>query len=68
MQRFTMWQFQLPPPVSPFLIRINDLPVLLHIDHCPTFRLCFVEALVEAAYAGLAIVGPFVLGIGVVDI
>jgi len=49
-------------------MRINDHPVSLHVDNCPAFRLCFVEAFVEAAKAGFSVVGPFALGIGVVDV
>ena len=49
-------------------MRVNDLPVLLHVDNRPAFRLCFVEAFVEAANAGLSVVGPFALGIRMVDV
>jgi len=47
---------------------VNDLPVLLHVDNRPAFRLCFVEAFVEVAKAGFSVVGPFALSIGVVDV
>ena len=47
---------------------VNDLPVLLHVDNRPVFRLCFVEAFVQATNAGFSVVGPFALAIGVVDV
>jgi hypothetical protein len=33
----------------------------------PTFRICFIECLVETAHIGVAIVGPFALRIGVMQ-
>ena len=48
--------------------RVDDLPIRFHIDNRPAFRLCFVETFVESADTGLAIIGPFALGIGMVNI
>ena len=31
----------------------DDLPILLHVDNRPAFRLCYVEALVEAGLSRL---------------
>ncbi len=52
---------------SGLLQPVDDLPVLFHIYHCPTFRPCLGEALVQAADAGLSIVSPFALSIRVMD-
>jgi len=53
---------------SVLVMRVNDLPVLLHVDNRPAFRLCFVESFVETSKAGFSVIGPFALGIGVVDV
>jgi hypothetical protein len=46
--------------------RENGRPIVLHARDRPTFRLRFVETLVELADLGLAVVGPIALGVGVV--
>jgi hypothetical protein len=50
------------------LERKHLLPILLHVHHSPTAGLGFIETLVQAADAGLAVVGPCALGVGMVDI
>ena len=42
------------------------LPVVLHVDHGPALSLGGVERLVQPAHGGIAVVGPFPFGIGVV--
>src|SRR5258705_2188379 len=46
----------------------DDRPVTLHVCQRPAPRFRLVKPLVEAADAGLAIVGPFALGVGVVHV
>jgi hypothetical protein len=42
--------------------RKYTLPVFLHVDNGPAFRLGGVERLVEFADRGFAVVGPFPFG------
>ena len=46
----------------------KSLSSLFHVNNSPAFRLRFIEALVQFANTGFAIVGPFTLVVGVVDI
>ena len=46
---------------------IDRLPVVFHARDGPASGFCFVEAFVELADVGLAVIGPFALGIGVMD-
>jgi hypothetical protein len=46
---------------------MDDLPVPLHIDHCPATGAGFVQCLVEASDMSLAVVRRFALAIGVMD-
>src|SRR6185436_21101112 len=46
--------------------RKYPVPVVLHVDNGPAHRLGGVERLVEAANGGMAVIGPFPLGVGVV--
>src|SRR6188768_3590250 len=57
------------------LLRVNELlrcidflPIILHVDDGPAPGLGFVEALVELADVRIPVVGPFALGIRVMDI
>src|SRR5437016_2681222 len=60
------WSVPDVAPFSLFLEWVNDLPIVLHVYNGPAFRRGLVERLVEMADGGLAVVGPFTLGIGVV--
>jgi hypothetical protein len=46
---------------------IDRLPVVFHARNGPASGFCFVEALVELADVGLAVIGSFALGSGVMD-
>src|SRR6478735_3605501 len=46
---------------------VDRLPVVLHIDDQPAPRRSFVQGLVELSDMGLAIIGIFPLGVGVVN-
>jgi len=50
------------------LIPEDDLPVVFHVDHCPAFRLSLIEARVQLADMGLAVIGPFAFAVSMVDI
>src|SRR5262245_57052898 len=54
-------------PSTPGSLRKDCFPVLLHAHNGPTSCFGFIERLVEAADGGLAVVGPFTLGVGVMD-
>ena len=50
------------------LLESEDLlPVALHVDNSPAFRLRFVPRLVERTDLRFAVVRPFALGVGVMD-
>ena len=45
----------------------NGLPVALHIDDNPAFRVGFVESFVELPDVSFAVVGELALGVSMVD-
>ena len=53
---------------SLMLERVDAFPVIFHIDDRPAFNLGFVESLVETSDLRFAVIGPFALGVGVVNI
>ena len=48
--------------VSLFFRRVDDFPVMLHVDNCPAFYVGFIKRLL-----GTFVIGKFALGISVVD-
>jgi len=48
-------------------MHVDDLPVVLHVDNGPAFRLRFVERLVEPTDGGRTVVGPLALRVGLAD-
>ena len=54
-------------PLIGFSGRKNRFPIVLHAHDRPAFRFRFVPCLVELADVRLAVVGPFALGVGVMN-
>src|SRR5438477_12807741 len=53
-------------PEAPLLLeRIDDLPLLFHVDDGPAAFGRLIEALDESTDERVAVIGPFALGIGV---
>ena len=53
---------------SPLHRRVDHLPVSLHVYNGPAFRCCFVEPFLQAADAGIAVISPFSVAIGMVNV
>src|SRR5262245_61817342 len=70
--RISACLFMLPPVLrnrcSAALEWKDDLPVAFHVHDGPVLGPRFVETFVELADAGLAVVGPFALCVGMVNV
>src|SRR5439155_19883009 len=53
---------------SLFAGREDSFPIVFHAYDGPAFGVGFVESFVEPADAGVAVVGPFTLRVGMVDV